>query len=297
MNAMSEALWSRRVRRAEPTRTSRSAWNVERAYAHGRATRASPFRHVRCTSSGMYCCVRGRLTLFVTTALFTAAAFAITGCLDRPTVEELISKPVIVTKRDSSTDFASLTTFAMTDTIPLLETLDAGPSTMSVDPAVANPTLDEISAQLSSRGYRRVALAAGPDFGVVVTAISRLRIVSFGYGGYWGAGAASASYWGYSGAGLDSSIAYQTIAWQSGTLVIELYDLRAVREEAQRSSVTPTVAAPALTAPITLAWAGIIHGVVGEAGASLPAPPIAEVQQAFTQSPYLVRSQAPSEVQ
>ena len=72
----------------------------------------------------------------------------------------------------------------------------------TVDPALATPTLQEISAQLSSRGYRRVARTEGPDFGVAVTAVNRLKAVNVGYGGWWGSGASSPAYWGYSGGGF-----------------------------------------------------------------------------------------------
>jgi hypothetical protein len=173
---------------------------------------------------------------------------------------------------------------------------DAGPSNETVDPSIANPTLEEIAAQLSNRGYRRVPLARSPDLGVAVTAVHKLRAVSVPYGGWWGAGASSPGYWGYYGATLVTPILYRTVAWRSGTLVIELYDLRAAREEARRSSVTPTFALPTVTAHINVVWSGIIHGVVGDLGESLDAPPIEEIRQAFAQSPYLVRPRAQSEV-
>jgi hypothetical protein len=230
------------------------------------------------------------------TGIVVAAALLVTSCLDRPSVEELISQPVIVTKRDPQADFASLATFAMTDSIPLLTSFDARPGAATVEPSLAGPTLQEISEQLSSRGYQLVPLADGPDLGVAVTAVNKLRLVSAAYGGWWGAGGATASYWGYSGAGLAAPISYQTVAWQSGTLIIELYDLRAARDELRRLQGGPTAAAPVVTAPIVVAWAAIIHGVVGEFGASLEAPPIAQIQQAFVQSQYL-RSQVPREVQ
>ena len=120
----------------------------------------------------------------------------------------------------------------------------AGRGATTVDPAIANPTLDEISAQFVSRGYQRVTRTEGPDFGVAVTAVSKLNAVTVSYGGWWGAGAASGSYWGYSGSGLGSTIGYSSVVvWQSGTLIIELYDLRAARDEARRTGVVPTLAA------------------------------------------------------
>jgi hypothetical protein len=248
-------------------------------------------------------CGRGRLLLVAT--LMVAAGAAAVSCLQRPDLNELLSKPVIVTKRDLNADFGSLTTFAMTDSIPVASSLDggsldAGASVTTVDPAIANPTLDEISAQFVSRGYERVTRTEGPDFGVAVTAVTKLNAVTVNYGGWWGAGAASGSYWGYSGSGLGSTIGYSSVVvWQSGTLIIELYDLRAARDEARRTGVVPTLAAsttPTTTVPIPVIWGALLHGVLGGAGATLEAPPIAAIQQAFIQSPYLARSSTPLEV-
>ena len=81
--------------------------------------------------------------------------------------------------------------------------------------------------------------------------------------------------------------------WQSGSLIIELYDLRAARDAARSSGTNPTVvAATGVTIPVV--WAALIHGVIGGGGATLDVPPIAEVRQAFIQSPYLVRANTPA---
>jgi hypothetical protein len=220
-----------------------------------------------------------RIGLCVLT-LAPASAGLGSGCLDRPDVEELVAQPVIVTKRDQNADFASFTTFAMTESITVESALDA--SATAPGPAeVANPTLDEISAQLVSRGYRRVARTEGPDLGVAVTAVSRLNAVVVNYGAWWGAGPASGGYWGYPGA-IGSTIGYSSVvAWQSGTLIIELYDLRAAR------------AAATTAVPIPAIWAALAHGVLGGAGTTLTAPPIDAIRQAFAQSPYLARPTEP----
>lgn len=250
---------------------------------------------------------RGRLILVATVVLAASAAAA--SCLDRPDLKELLSKPIIATKRDPNVDFASLTTFAITDTIPLLTSLDGGLTSVeagvaavdagtvtvtTVRPEIAAPTLAEISAQLTRRGYRQVARTEGPDVGIAVTAVTAANETVV-YGGWWGTGGAtSPSYWGYSGGGFATSYGYSTVAWQSGSLIIEMYDLRAARDATRLAGVSPTVAAP--TVPISVAWAALIHGI-GALGATVQVPPIAEIQQAFIQSPYLTRSTAPSEVQ
>jgi hypothetical protein len=79
--------------------------------------------------------------------------------------------------------------------------------------------------------------------------------------------------------------------------VIELYDLRAARDT---SAAAPTPAQPqsqtlaavdgGAPAPIQVVWAAYIYGVIGGVGATVQTPPIAGVQQAFAQSPYLQRN-------
>lgn len=235
-------------------------------------------------------CGRRRLLVFVT--LLLAACAAAAGCLDQPDLPELLVQPVIVTKRDLNADFGSPSTFAITETIPVESTIDGGATDASVAPAIQQPTLDEIAAQLVSRGYQRVTRTDGPDLGVAVTAVSKLNAVTVNYGGWWGAGAATGGYWGYPG-GLGSSIGYSSvIVWQSGTLIIELYDLRAARDEARRTGVVPTSVATS-PVPIPVIWGALLHGVLGAGGATLEAPPIAAIRQAFSQSPYLTRAGTP----
>lgn len=238
---------------------------------------------------------RGRYPLLVSTLLAGAAAVA--SCRAQPDLTELLAQPVIVTKREPNTDFAAFRTFAITDSIPVesLFSLEAGASIAIANPAIANPTLDEISAQLTSRGYQQVTRTDGPDLGVAVTGVTKLN-VAIGYGGWWGTAGTTPTFWGFSGAFVPS-LTYTTIAWQSGTLVIELFDLRAARDEARRAGVPPGTVEPNRTAPIPVVWAAILHAVLGAAGATLDAPPIASIQQAFAQSPYLTRPPTPPEVQ
>jgi hypothetical protein len=223
---------------------------------------------------------RRRARHLIAAALGVAAVTTkvVTGCLDAPAVEELLVQPVVVTKRDSTADFTAPSTFAMPDSIPLLESIDAGPATETVDPAIAGPSLEEIAAQLSGRGYRRIAAAEAPDLGVAVTAVNQIRNQNISYGAWWGSGSSSTGFWGYGGATLDTPFSYSSIAWTSGTLIIELYDLRDARD-----------AAPTVTAQVSVLWAAIIHGVIGPQDASLAAPPIALIRQAFAQSEYLRR--------
>ncbi len=238
--------------------------------------------------------MRLRLVGLYLVALAPAGLAGFAGCVDSPDVKELLAKPVIVTQRDPNADFAAFRTFAITETVPLVADVDAGVGDATVPPAMAAPTLAEISAQLVSRGYQQVTKTEGPDLGVAVTAVSQLQEVTVVYGGWWGGGAASASYWGYPGSLGTSFASSTTVAWQSGTLIIELYDLRAARDALRATGGVPTSATAAVAIPAI--WAALLHGVLGPPGATLSAPPIDPIRQAFIQSPYLsvTPSSAPS---
>lgn len=201
------------------------------------------------------------------------------ACVEPPGLDELLDQRIVVTQFDPNADFASFTTFAMVDSISVYGAFDAGTPLETVDPALAGPTLAEIASQLESRGYRQVDRSAHPDLGVNVEAFVQLRVATVTqYGTWWGYGTASPGYWGFSGTVVLAPFGYQTIAWRSGTLVIELYDLRDARPP---NAVDP---------PIAVVWGALIHGVIGPVGGPpLTTAPIAAIQQCFAQSPYLGR--------
>jgi Domain of unknown function (DUF4136) len=230
----------------------------------------------------------------IAAALAAAILAVIAGveCIHEPSLEERTTQQIVVTKFDPDANFASYATFAMPDSIVLrrsldpLDSLDAAVAAPeNLDPAIANPMLDEISAQLTSRGYTRVARTQGPDLGVVVTAVELVRVEQVSYGAWWNVGTAAPSYWGYNGAIFASPVAYETIAWQTGTVVVELADLRGPRDAAL-AVPNVTVDAGLSGAEIRVVWAAIIHGVIRQ---DTTAPPIDSLRQAFAQSPYLRR--------
>jgi hypothetical protein len=178
------------------------------------------------------------------------------------------------------------------DIVTELDGGDGGSSTAQVDPSLAVPTLEAIAAQMTSRGYRRVSRTDKPDLGVAVNAVVRVN-AAIPYGAWWGYGAATGGYWGYGGVPFASGVSSTGVAlWKSGALVIELYDLRAAR--AATAGPITVQSAPAATAPdagstptITIVWAAFIYGVIGGLASKVQQPPIAGIEQAFAQSPYL----------
>jgi hypothetical protein len=72
-------------------------------------------------------------------------------------------------------------------------------------------------------------------------------------------------------------------------LIIELNDLRAARAQAGAAAPPSGAALAAAAAPasINVVWVGLVHGVLGPLGSTLTEAPIASIQQAFAQAPYL----------
>jgi hypothetical protein len=222
--------------------------------------------------------------------MVVALLAAVADCLDQPSIEERVTQRIVVTKTNPAAQFASFTTFAITDTVTVVNVQDAGLTQLStLDPSVAEPMLREITALLTSRGYVHVARTESPDLGVAVTLLNRLNFQASAYGTWWNVGSAAPSFWGFSTAVVVAPFSYQTAAWQSGTLIMELDDLREVRREVAGEVPSPPPAQAPAVAEVRIAWTGIIHGVLGAEGATLEAPPIASIQQAFAQSPYLHR--------
>lgn len=207
---------------------------------------------------------------------------------------------VVVTRFAPGTDFGGYRTFAIGDSIAVLRERDveAGLPTEEVDPALATQTLDAIVGHLTSRGYQQVPQTDRPDLGVSVVAVVRVN-ASVPYGAWWGGGSASGGFFGVPGdlsSGIPGAGGAGVALWQSGVLVMELYDLRAGRALQTAATELPaegpdagsSAAADAGAGTIPVVWAGFVYGVVGEgARSTLTAAPLGGIQQAFDQSPYL----------
>ena len=221
------------------------------------------------------------------------------GCKHEPSLDERADQRIVATKFDPTADFAAFESFAVPDTVVLETTsLDGGLApAQTLAPTLADPILREIASQLASRGYREVPRSDGPDTGVAVTALARLKVQTLPYGAWWGSASTAPDYWGYPDASFASGVIYDTFLWIGGTLIIELVDLRAARSGVGPTGPTitqsPTSISPRAEASprssLRVVWAALIHGVVRETDQSLAEPPIESIQQAFRQSPYVHR--------
>ena len=111
--------------------------------------------------------------------------------------------------------------------------------------------------------------------------------------GYWwglpGYGA-TPTYWGYPSGAYDAPWTYQSQAFKSTTLIIQIVDLRDVMSASvvARTRTFDAGVFPdgGITIALDVAWTAILHGYVAENGTLLPEAPGA-IDQAFVQSPYL----------
>lgn len=209
---------------------------------------------------------RRRLGAAIATVTFTVLA-ALVSCYpgDQLTTEEA---DVVVTLFDDQTDFGTLQSYAMPDTI-----IHLVPDSSSDD--IRRDFDDEILAQVASemaaKGFTRESDPNNADAFMLVSATTREQVGYTGYpwGGYWGWYAPYPPGWGwgwypwYGGAGT-------IYTYRSGTIFMQLLD------PAQADSTEekiPTV------------WIGAINGLVQ--GNTIEERIADGIRQAFAQSPYL----------
>jgi hypothetical protein len=202
------------------------------------------------------------------------------GCVpDPPTPDQRTADLIIVTKFDPSFDFRAPSTFAIVPTVTILSgsIIDAG----NFNPAAGQEIIDRIVENMVSRGYTQTTKEALPDLGIDVTALVQFQAAAGASAGFWWGVTGYPTlppYWGYPTGSYYAPWAYSTVAWKSGTLLIELVDLRGPRLKGATADGGAVL--------VEEAWAGILHGTLA-LDASPGAQVLSAIDQAFAQSPYL----------
>jgi uncharacterized protein DUF4136 len=199
------------------------------------------------------------------------------SCVPEPGADVRTAEPVVVTKFDPQVDFGGFATFATTDAVTLVSPLsDAGTLPTERSEAI----IEQIASNLEARGYRRVARTAAPDLGVATTAFLTVSVSTSIYPGSWAntpGYPTTPTFWGYPGGQFYTPWSYSTMAYKSGTLVVELIDLRDAAARADGGA-----------AQLEVVWTAYAHAYVDGLGTPLPSA-LPAIDQAFLQSPYLVR--------
>jgi hypothetical protein len=239
-----------------------------------------------------------RISTFIGTAERIGGALgflALGACAAEPSVDELISEPVVATKFDPQVDFGTFDTFAVHPTVSVVRDVGDG-GTLSPDTAAE--LVDRITTNMSSRGYRLVATSDRPSLGIQATVYLQIGVATASYGGYWWGvpGYAGApSYWGYPYSQYYAPWSYATAAYKSGTLIVECIDLRDAGTAAPDASVGPPGTDAGATGRLEVVWSIYAHAVAGSLLSSLSPDALSAIDQGFDQSPYLQRREGSSQ--
>lgn len=198
---------------------------------------------------------------------FLGLAAAFTSCSKDPlsglTQEE---SRIYITDHDSSKNFASYSTFRVSDSVTVVEN---GRKTSVQLNEADRSFVDAVKSELTARGYQQISKDSTPDLGVNVTRVYNTSTGIVSYDDYYGAygNYYDPFYWGYGGYSYYSPYSYATYRVTEGALAVDILDLKN---------------APAAN-KIEVVWTGLIRGsgiFNGSAAAS-------QVKALFDQSGYL----------
>ncbi len=192
-----------------------------------------------------------------------------TACRKLPPFGNLSTNFVVYTKYDTSVSFSSYKTFYVRDTITVST---SNPNDTLWYDANAQAIISEVTKNMVAAGYTQVTMGQHPDLGLQLIGIRNTTIYSFTPGYWWGyPGYGSPCYWGYCGGGGYWYPYWYSYSVSTGTLVIEMADLKDAGDLGK----------------IDILWTGVGNGQVGSSQSFIQNQCLLTVDQSFTQSPYL----------
>lgn len=139
-----------------------------------------------------------------------------------PSSIRLTEDMVIYTMYDTSTHFSQFKTFYISDTIKWIDSKDSGYYTDQR----AQTLLNQITQNMTKRGYQKVALNVHPDLAFMVVAVKNVNTTVYYPGWYWGyPGYYPPWFWGGGGYYYPYYPTYIT-SYATGTLMIDMADLK-----------------------------------------------------------------------
>lgn len=173
---------------------------------------------------------------------------------------------VYITNRASGTDFSQYSTFALADSVVVL---DNNQLVEMVRTDFDASFINAVASQMQARGYTRVDHGADPDLGLTVSRIYNdyTGIVNYNdywgyYGGYW-----DPFYWGYPGYNYGYPGFYGVYTITDGAVTVDMIDLKNADANSQ----------------LRLIWNGLVRGT----GTFNTTRAEAHATALFTQSPYI----------
>jgi len=201
------------------------------------------------------------------------------ACYWVPTEQERLESAVVVSARDPAADLGAFRSFYLRPDIRVLEETDdipIGDEMERIPEPLAEPMLSATRSNLVERGYVEGATSDDADLAVELVYVRGVQ--SDFYCTYWGDWA----YWGYPGWSYYFPYPCGTNSWHSGMLTIHIVDLAAAKAERE--------AAPGSTGIIRGVWFSGVYGAEVESVSFVTARAIDGIDEAFAQSPYLVRA-------
>jgi hypothetical protein len=172
--------------------------------------------------------MEGQMRRFRRLVASLAAAAALSGCGSDVLTQGATTGGVVATYHAPGVSFGSYSTFAIVDKVGLVTDSAPGPTYVS-----APGLLGHITSDLEARGFLKVAdvdptsppaTPPAADLAINVTALEATQQTFgswAGYGGYWGPAG-----WGYPSDVWGYSWTWVPITYKTGTLLVEMGDLR-----------------------------------------------------------------------
>lgn len=172
---------------------------------------------------------------------------------------------IYITNHDSTVNFSAFKTFAISDSVAVINDGKASKEATATDAAFINA----VKSEMQSAGYALVSRNSNPDLAVNVNRIynTSTGIISYNnyydrYGGYW-----DPFYYGYGGYGYYSPYSYATYSIREGAISVDLLNLKNA----------------AAANRINVIWTGLIRGT----GIFNSANAAQQIKMLFNQSSYL----------
>ena len=198
---------------------------------------------------------------------------------------ERVDEKRVVTGRSPVANFGNYLTFAIDPTVHVAAVqADNTAGTTDADPRMSEGVMNRLSDKLMRRGYNRVLTQEDPDLGLTITAIGILQAGALNESDW---NRHYSSYWGFPGWSYyyPHDVHYD---YETGSLIIDMVDLRNVpRSKPVRTPEPDDDHSPSALAVV---WTMIGYkAYLGENGTSRVSNATQAIDQAFAQSPYLMR--------
>jgi hypothetical protein len=193
-------------------------------------------------------------------------AIATTGCYPERSVDSTTEFAAVTTLFDTTADFASITRYALPDTVLYLPVGDD-----DVPPATQLAILNQLRENLNALGWQEVTDAHTTPVDVYVSAMITTAEYIYYYWDWW-------YYWGWYpywplSAGVGSTWYYPpnryAYSYTTGTVLVSMIDAHGISDNR-----------------VPLIWSFAVNGVLADATTNLSIA-LQGIDQAFAQSPYL----------